>query len=78
MELIKGFDSNYRYILVAARRARQLQSGAPALVKASTRKACRIAIDEIKAGLVPYTVQPEPKKEPVVLSADVFHGGSHS
>jgi DNA-directed RNA polymerase omega subunit len=26
MKLIEGFDSNYRYILVAARRARQLQS----------------------------------------------------
>ena len=25
MKLIEGFDSNYRYILVAARRARQLQ-----------------------------------------------------
>ena len=29
MKLIEGFDSNYRYILVAARRARQLQGGAP-------------------------------------------------
>ena len=28
MKLIEGFDSNYRYILVAARRARQLQGGA--------------------------------------------------
>ena len=27
MKLIEGFDSNYRYILVAARRARQLQGG---------------------------------------------------
>ena len=29
MKLMDGFDSNYRYILVAARRARQLQGGAP-------------------------------------------------
>ncbi len=28
MNLMEGFDSNYRYILVAARRARQIQSGA--------------------------------------------------
>ena len=28
MKLMDGFDSNYRYILVAARRARQLQGGA--------------------------------------------------
>ena len=33
MELIKGFDSNYRYILVAARRARQLQNGAKPMVE---------------------------------------------
>ena len=29
MKLVEGFDSNYRYVLVAARRARQLQNGAP-------------------------------------------------
>src|ERR671928_189609 len=28
---MEGFDSKYRYIHVAARRARQLQSGAPAM-----------------------------------------------
>ena len=33
MKLIEGFDSNYRYILVAARRARQLQGGAPPVVE---------------------------------------------
>jgi DNA-directed RNA polymerase omega subunit len=47
MKLIEGFDSNYRYILVAARRARQLQSGAPPVVDTSSRKPCRIAQDEI-------------------------------
>jgi len=38
MKLIEGFDSNYRYILVAARRARQLQSGAPPVVQTNSRK----------------------------------------
>ena len=32
MKLVEGFDSNYRYILVAARRARQLQGGAPPVI----------------------------------------------
>ena len=32
MELMDGFDSTYRYVLVAARRARQLSTGAPPLV----------------------------------------------
>jgi DNA-directed RNA polymerase subunit omega len=49
-----GFDSNYRYILVAARRARQLQGGAPPVVETSSRKPCRIAQDEIKAGKVKW------------------------
>ena len=56
MKLIDGFDSNYRYVLVAARRARQLAGGAPPLVETSTRKACRIAREEIAAGKVPFTV----------------------
>jgi len=45
MKLIDGFDSNYRYILVAARRARQLQGGAPPIIETPSRKPCRIAQD---------------------------------
>jgi len=54
MKLIEGFDSNYRYILVAARRARQLQSGTPPVVDTNSRKPCRIAQDEIRAGKVKW------------------------
>lgn len=56
MDLIDGFDSNYRYILVAARRARQLQSGAPPLVNTHSRKPSRIAQEEINAGKVKHVV----------------------
>ena len=56
MKLIEGFDSNYRYILVAARRARQLQSGAPPVVDTNSRKPCRIAQDEIRAGTVKWEI----------------------
>ena len=56
MKPTKDFDSKYRYILVAARRARQLQNGASALVDTNSRKACRIARDEIQAGKVAYVV----------------------
>ena len=59
MEPTKEFDSKYRYILVAARRARQLQGGANALIDTESRKACRIAQDEIEAGKVSYVV-PDP------------------
>jgi len=69
MEAKKDFDSKYRYILVAARRARQLQGGADALVETSSRKACKIAQDEIQAGKVSYIV-PEPAAKPEVVEPE--------
>ncbi len=64
---IEGFDSNYRYILVAARRARQLQGGAPPLVATASRKPCRIAQEEILAGKVKWIIG-EPKSAATVAS----------
>jgi DNA-directed RNA polymerase subunit omega len=71
MKLIEGFDSNYRYILVAARRARQLQSGAPPVIETGSRKPCRIAQDEIKAGKVKWMI-PEVPKSPVQSAAETL------
>jgi DNA-directed RNA polymerase subunit omega len=67
MKLMEGFDSNYRYILVAARRARQISSGAPPLVPTSAHKACKIAQEEIAAGKVQFIVKDghAPVAEPV-------------
>ena len=58
MDIKHGFDSNYRYVLVAARRARQLQSGSQPLVTAHSGKACRVAQEELDAGLVGYQDKP--------------------
>ena len=71
MKLIEGFDSNYRYILVAARRARQLQGGAPPVIETHSRKPCRIAQDEIKAGKVKWMI-PEISKSPSEAAAEVL------
>jgi DNA-directed RNA polymerase subunit omega len=71
MKLIEGFDSNYRYILVAARRARQLQGGAPPVVETSSRKPCRIAQDEIRAGKVKWII-PETPKSAVEAASDAL------
>lgn len=61
MEIKQGFDSNYRYVLVAARRARQLQSGSQPLVSTHSSKACRVAQDEVDAGLVGYQDKAKPQ-----------------
>ena len=68
MKLIEGFDSNYRYILGAARRARQLQGGAPPVIETHSRKPCRIAQDEIKAGKVKWVIPETPKSTVEVVS----------
>jgi DNA-directed RNA polymerase subunit omega len=56
MKLVEGFDSNYRYVLVAARRARQIQNGAHPVVDPHSRKPCRIAEEEIQAGKVKWEI----------------------
>jgi DNA-directed RNA polymerase subunit omega len=59
MKIETQFDSNYRKVLVAARRARQLQNGSSALVATHSTKACRIAQDEIEAGKIAYVRKDE-------------------
>jgi DNA-directed RNA polymerase subunit omega len=54
MTIEHSFDSNYRKVLVAARRARQLQNGSHALVTSESTKVCRIAQEEIEAGKISY------------------------
>ncbi|MDE3179270.1 MAG: DNA-directed RNA polymerase subunit omega [Acidobacteriota bacterium] len=53
MEIPQSMDSKFRYILVAAKRARQLQAGARPLVHTNFKKTAKIATAEIEAGLVP-------------------------
>jgi DNA-directed RNA polymerase subunit omega len=75
MKLMEGFDSNYRYILVAARRARQLQGGAPPVVETSSRKPCRIAQDEIRAGKVKWVIPENPKSAVDMATEALDQGG---
>ena len=66
MTIETNYDSNYRKVLVAARRARQIQNGAAALVSSHSTKACRIAQDEIEAGKIAYVKNEVPVHKPVV------------
>ena len=47
-------DSKYRMILMAAKRARQLQGGAKPLVHTTSKKTTRVAQEEMKAGVVKF------------------------
>lgn len=71
MSVEQEFDSNFRYVLVAARRARQLQNGSPALVNSKSGKACKVAQDEIAAGKVGYIKGESPVIKPEIDSPDI-------
>lgn len=53
MEIPQSIDSKFRFILVAAKRARQLQAGAKPLVQTPYKKTTKVAVAELSAGLVP-------------------------
>jgi DNA-directed RNA polymerase subunit omega len=61
MDFPQGIDSMFRFILVAAARARQLEKGARPLIQTPSKRATRIALAEVQAGLVPIGVE-EPVK----------------
>ncbi|MDZ7639769.1 MAG: DNA-directed RNA polymerase subunit omega [Bryobacterales bacterium] len=48
--------SRFRFITVAARRARQLQAGARPYLLSATSKPTAIAMEEVRRGLVEYEV----------------------
>ena len=47
--------STYRYIIVAAKRARQLQNGARPFLPTTSKKPTVTSMEEVRRGLVKYT-----------------------
>jgi len=60
MDLPQNIDSKFRFILIAAKRARQLQSGAKPLIQTHSKKATKTAQLEVQAGMVPFEIIEHP------------------
>jgi DNA-directed RNA polymerase subunit omega len=60
--LPKEVDSKFRFITVAAQRAKQIQNGAKPRVDVKSRKATRIAMHEVLAGAISWEVKEDPAK----------------
>jgi DNA-directed RNA polymerase subunit omega len=58
--LPRDVDSKFRFITVAAQRAKQLQGGAKPRVDTHSRKATRVAVEETIAGTISWEVRDEP------------------
>ena len=62
----KAPESQFAYVVLAARRARQIMAGAPPLLEnPRTLKATRIACEEVDHGLVEYDFE-----EPISVGDD--------
>jgi DNA-directed RNA polymerase subunit omega len=63
-------QSTYRFIIVAAKRARQLQGGSRPFLPTSSKKPTVIATEEVRRGLVKYdliTTEVVPPPEDLAL-----------
>jgi len=66
--LPKEVDSKFRFITVSAQRAKQLQNGAKPRVESRSRKATRIAMEEVLAEAVSWELR-EDSKTPAAAAA---------
>ena len=62
--LPKEVDSKFRFITVAAQRAKQLQNGAKPRVETRSRKATRLAMQEVLANAISWEVSAEVARQP--------------
>ena len=59
--LPKEVDSKFRFITVAAQRAKQLQNGAKPRVETASRKPTRVAMQEVLANAISWEIREETK-----------------
>jgi len=57
-EISDKADSKYRLVIIAAKRSKQVNRGAPPLVQTRSVKPTYIAMEELAAGSVDYSVVP--------------------
>jgi DNA-directed RNA polymerase omega subunit len=67
-------DSKYRFVIIAAKRAKELLKGAKPRLKSRSRNPIRIAQSEVKLGLVDFEIIPSVKEEVPEVEERVFLG----
>jgi DNA-directed RNA polymerase subunit omega len=58
LKIPEGIDSKFRYIIIAAERAKQLQNNAKPKVKIKGTKPALIAMREVEQDLIAYELVP--------------------
>ena len=65
IDIPEEYDSKFRFILVAAERAKQLQNGYPPMIDEKSPKPAHIAIQEAQQGLITWEVLEEADEDAV-------------
>jgi DNA-directed RNA polymerase omega subunit len=68
-------DSKFRFVHVAAKRAKSLLKGAKPMIKAKSKSLIRLAQIEVKEGLIDYRILPSPLEEAPEKEGRGFLGG---
>ena len=75
MDAFGNIDSKYRFIIIAAKRAKQLLKGAKPKIQGKSRNPIRIAQTEVRSGLIEYEIIPTRMDEVPEREERVFVGG---
>ena len=62
IQIPDNIDSKYRFVILSALRARQIQSGSMPLIKEPSHKATQLARRELQQQLVKFRI-PDPKEK---------------
>lgn len=74
MKTYTDFDSKFRFVIVAAKRAKQLLKGAKPKLKSKSKNLIRIAQEEVMNGLVEYEIIDSAAEELQVSESNMFIG----
>ena len=75
MDAFGNIDSKYRFIIIAAKRAKQLLKGAKPKTQGKSKNPIRIAQAEVRSGLIEYEIIPTHMDEVPEREERVFVGG---
>ncbi|MFC2168479.1 DNA-directed RNA polymerase subunit omega [Acidobacteriota bacterium] len=74
MKTYGDFDSKFRFVIVAAKRAKQLLKGSKPKIKSKSKNLIRIAQEEVLQGLVEYDLVDSLAEDLQVSDGDMFIG----
>jgi len=75
LDAFGNIDSKYRFIILAAKRAKQLLRGAKPKIQGKSKSLIRIAQAEVRAGLIEYEIIPTRMDDVPEREERVFVGG---